>query len=64
MDFIQILTELINTVGVPVTMIAYFIWDKTTVMKEQENAIEKMTDAINNNTLVMEKIADKLKMEV
>lgn len=64
MDFIRILTELINTVGVPVTMIAYFIWDKTTVMKEQENAIEKMTDAINNNTLVMEKIADKLKMEV
>lgn len=64
MDFIQILTELINTVGVPVAMIAYFIWDKTTVMKEQENAIEKMTDAINNNTLVMEKIADKLKMEV
>nr|DAG98338.1 MAG TPA: YvrJ protein family protein [Tectiviridae sp.] len=64
MDFIQILTELINTVGVPVAMIAYFIWDKTTVMKEQENAIEKMTDAINNNTMVMEKIADKLKMEV
>ena len=64
MDFIQILTELINTVGVPVAMIAYFIWDKTTVMKEQENAIEKMTDAINNNTLVMEKIVDKLKMEV
>lgn len=64
MDFIQILTELINTVGVPVAMIAYFIWDKATVMKEQENAIEKMTDAINNNTLVMEKIADKLKMEV
>ena len=64
MDFIQILTELINTVGVPVAMIAYFIWDKITVMKEQENAIEKMTDAINNNTLVMEKIADKLKMEV
>nr|DAD73650.1 MAG TPA: hypothetical protein [Tectiviridae sp. cthzn51] len=45
-------------------MIAYFIWDKTTVMKEQENAIEKMTDAINNNTMVMEKISDKLKMEV
>lgn len=64
MDFIQILTELINTVGVPVAMIAYFIWDKTTVMKEQENAIEKMTDAINNNTMVMEKISDKLKMEV
>ena len=64
MDFIQILTELINTVGVPVAMIAYFIWDKTAVMKEQENAIEKMTDAINNNTMVMEKIADKLKMEV
>lgn len=64
MDFIQILTELINTVGVPMAMIAYFIWDKTTVMKEQENAIEKMTDAINNNTLVMEKIVDKLKMEV
>ena len=64
MDFIQILTELINTVGVPVAMIAYFIWDKTTVMKEQENAIEKMTDAINNNTMVMEKIVDKLKMEV
>ena len=64
MDFIQILTELINTVGVPVAMIAYFIWDKTTIMKEQENAIEKMTDAINNNTMVMEKIADKLKMEV
>lgn len=64
MDFINILTELINTVGVPIAMIAYFIWDKTTVMKEQENAIEKMTEAINNNTNVMEKIVEKLKVEV
>ena len=64
MDFITMFTELITTLGFPFAMICYFIWDKQTVMKDQENSIDKMTEAINNNTKVMEKIVDRLGMDV
>ena len=44
------LTDLINGVGFPIAMVAYFIWDKTKVTNQ-------LVTAINNNNIVLSKIA-------
>ena len=50
------ITELINTMGFPIVMVGYFIWDKNKCMSQ-------MCEAIKNNTLIMEKIMVKLDMD-
>ena len=56
MDGVQILTDLINNMGFPIAMVAYFIWDKTRLTNQ-------LTDAINNNNLILEKLLTKLDLE-
>lgn len=53
---INFITELINTMGFPIVMVGYFIWDKNKCMAQ-------MCEAIKNNTLIMEKIIVKLDMD-
>ena len=52
---INTLVELLEMVGFPIMMVGYFIWDKSKCMLQ-------MTEAIKNNTLMMEKILIKLDM--
>ena len=53
---VNFITDLINTMGFPIVMVGYFIWDKNKCMSQ-------MCEAIKNNTLIMEKIMVKLDME-
>ena len=48
MDY-QILVDLINGVGFPIAMVAYFIWDKTKVTNQ-------LVTAINNNNMILQKL--------
>ena len=48
MDY-QMLVDLINGVGFPIAMVAYFIWDKTKVTNQ-------LVTAINNNNLILQKL--------
>ena len=48
MDY-QILIDLINGVGFPIAMVAYFIWDKTKVTNQ-------LVTAINNNNMILQKL--------
>ena len=68
------LIEIINTVGFPIAMVAYFIWDKnktTDKMIENQNATTKVlaetlnsnTQSILRNTSIMEKLLIKLGAE-
>lgn len=50
---INILTELINTMGFPIVMVGYFIWDKTKVTN-------KLVNTIDNNNLILSKLLLKL----
>lgn len=52
-DTINVVKDLVNNLGVPVAMIAYFIWDKA-------NATAKMVTAINNNNAILAKLLTKL----
>ena len=49
MDGVQILTDLINNMGFPIAMVAYFIWDKTKVTNQ-------LVTAINNNNTILQKL--------
>lgn len=50
---INLIQELINTMGFPIVMVGYFIWDKT----KTTNTLVK---AIQDNTIVMNKLIAKL----
>lgn len=50
------LIEVIKNLGFPIAMVVYFAWDKSTITN-------KLTEAVNNNTLIMEKLLTKLGIE-
>ena len=52
MENINLFTELINSVGFPIVMVAYFIWDKTKVTN-------KLVTVIENNNVIMNKLLVK-----
>lgn len=53
MENVNVLVELINTMGFPIVMVGYFIWDKTKVTN-------KLVQTIDNNNLILSKLLAKL----
>ena len=70
-EITTVFTELINTIGFPIAMVIYFIWDKN---KSTEKMIENQkettavlaetlnsnTESIMRNTTILEKLLTKL----
>ena len=56
MENIDIITQLINTLGFPIVMVGYFIWDKTKVTN-------KLIKVIDNNNTILNKLLVKLGAE-
>ena len=58
------LYEFINTLGFPIAMVVYFIWDKNKSTKELSDQMAdttmKVVDTLNHNTMVLEKLLTKL----
>ena len=50
---VNIITEMINSMGFPIVMVFYFIWDKT-------KTTNKLTSVIENNNLILNKLLVKL----
>ena len=55
MEYLQIIEQLVNSMGFPVLMVLYFIWDKQQTMKP-------LIDAVNNNTNTIDKLMEIIKM--
>ena len=53
---INVITELINTMGFPIVMVGYFIWDKY-------KSTSKLIEVINNNNMLLNKLLIKLGAE-
>ena len=49
----QFITDIINNMGFSIAMVGYFIWDKTKITNQ-------LTEAINNNNLILQKLLVKL----
>ena len=56
MEYIDIITQLINTLGFPIVMVGYFIWDKT-------KTTNKLINVIENNNTILNKLLIKLGAE-
>ena len=59
MDIQSIITA-ISTVGFPIVMCGALFWYMINQRDSHKEEISKMTEAINNNTLALQKLLDKL----
>lgn len=57
------LSTLVTNVGFPVVCCLLLFWWIMNLEKQHKEEIGKLSDAVNNNTLVMQKLLDKLEME-
>lgn len=57
---VQALITAISTVGFPIVMCGALFWYMINQRDAHKEEINKMTDAINNNTLALQKLLDKL----
>lgn len=56
MNDVSLLQELVGSLGFPIAMVFYFIYDKYKTM-------QPMIDAVNNNTLILNRLLTKLDKE-
>lgn len=57
---VQALITAISTVGFPIVMCGALFWYMINQRDAHKEEINKMTDALNNNTLAIQKLLDKL----
>lgn len=59
MDYQNLITA-ISTVGFPIVMCGALFWYMIQQREAHKEEINKMTEALNNNTLVLQKLLDKM----
>lgn len=59
MDFTQIISA-ISSVGFPIVFCFVLYKTLTDIQKAHKEESDKLTDAIHNNTLVIQKLVDKI----
>ena len=57
---IEAITTLISNMGFPIACVIALFWDLNKEREEHKAETQKLADAINNNTIVMEKILSKV----
>lgn len=61
---VNAITQLISGVGFPVAVCLICFWYINKQSEEHKAEIDELTKALNNNTLVMQRLADRLSQEV
>ena len=54
------ITQIISSVGFPIAACLICFWYVNKLTETHKGEVNKLTDALNNNTLVMQKLCDKL----
>ena len=62
MDF-NSLIQSISTVGFPIVMCLVFAWYIKDLNENHKEETEKFTEALNSNTIVLQKLCDTMKVE-
>ena len=60
MDILTMLMDAIKEVGFPIACVIYLFWQNHEEQKSHKEESSEWIDAINRNTVVMEKILTKL----
>lgn len=60
MDGIQVISQLISNLGFPIACVLgmFYMWNKE--REEHKAEMQKITEAVNNNTMVIQKLIDNL----
>lgn len=61
---IQNVVQIISTVGFPIAMCLLFFWYINKMNEKHADEVNKLSEALQNNTLVMQKLVDKLDGDV
>ena len=59
-DTVNTVTGLISNVGFPIAMCLLLFWYVTKKDEAHREEMNKMAEAVNNNTVVMQKLIDRL----
>lgn len=57
------ITHIVSTVGFPITMCVALLWYIKEISDNHKQETEKFTEALNNNTLVLQKLCDTIGVE-
>ena len=56
---INVITQLIGSLGFPIMVAIACFWYINKQTEQHKSEIDKMSEAVNNNTLVIQKLLDK-----
>ena len=57
------ITQIISTVGFPIAMCIALLWYINDMSDKHKQETEKFTEALNNNTLVLQRLCDTMGLE-
>lgn len=57
---VQAITNIITTVGFPIAVCLLCFWYINKMQEQHKAETDKLAEALNNNTLVMQQLVDKL----
>ena len=60
MELVDVIVKIIQNVGFPIACVVAMFWMWDRERQEHKAEAEKWTEAINNNTLIMQRLLDKL----
>lgn len=57
---VSVIAQLVSTLGFPIVMCAALFWKLDKSDEQHKDEIDKLSESLNNNTVVMEKLLVKL----
>lgn len=57
------IAQIVSTVGFPIAMCVALFWEIKEISDKHKEETEKFTEALNNNTLVLQKLCDTIGVE-
>lgn len=62
MELATQLVDMVKTVGFPIVICGYLLYERRKIDIEHKEEMKNMTDALNNNTVALTRIHEWLKM--
>lgn len=60
MEFVEVVTNIVSNVGFPIACVFMMFWEMEQERKAHKEESETWVEALNRNTVVMEKILERL----
>lgn len=58
------ITNLISTIGFPIAISLVLMWYIMKLNESHSNEVKALTSALNNNTVILQRVCDKLDLEL